>query len=83
MPNTHYVETLKGANEMKYSPILNRFLAENTELNNNQKAEEVAKLETDDLFDLMRNVEESHSQYDQTVVRAVAGALLAKNIYLV
>lgn len=68
---------------MKYSPILNRFLEENTDLTNEQKAEEVAKLETGDLFDLMRNVEESQSRYDQPVVRAVAGALLAKNIYLV
>lgn len=69
-------------NEMKYSLTLNRFLAENTELTNEQKAEEVAKLETDDLFDLMRNVEESQSQYEQPVIRAVASALLTKKIYL-
>lgn len=67
---------------MKYSLTLNRFLAENTELTNEQKAEEVAKLETDDLFDLMRNVEESQSQYEQPVIRAVASALLTKKIYL-
>lgn len=35
---------------MKYSPKLNQFLAENTELTNEQKAEKIAKLETDDLF---------------------------------
>lgn len=73
---------MKGANEMIYSPMLNRFLVGNTELTNEQKAEEVAKLETDDLFDLMCNVEESQNQYSRTVVRAVAGALLAKKIYL-
>lgn len=67
---------------MKYNPLLNRFLMENTELKESQKAEEVAKLGTDDLFDLMRNVEESYSQYDQKVVKAVASALLVKNIYL-
>ena len=67
---------------MKYSPKLNSFLAENTELTNEKKIEGIAKLETDDLFDLMRNVEESQNKYEQTVIRAVAGALLAKNIYL-
>lgn len=68
---------------MKYSSTLNCFLAENSELTNEQKAEEVAKLETGDLFDLMRNIEESQSQYEQPVIRAVVDALLAKNIYLV
>lgn len=67
---------------MKYSQVLNRFLVENTELNNEQKVEEVAKLDTSDLFNLLQNVEESHSRYDQVVVRAVASALLAKKIYL-
>lgn len=47
---------------MKYGPKLNLFLADNTELTNEQKAEEVAKLETDDLFDLMRNVEEAQNK---------------------
>lgn len=68
---------------MKYGPKLNLFLADNTELTNEQKAEEVAKLETDDLFDLMRNVEEAQNKYDRMVIKAVAGALLAKNIFLV
>lgn len=66
---------------MKYSTMLNRFLAENTELNNEQKVKEVANLDTDDLFDLLRNVEESQDKYDRTVIKAVAGALLSKNIY--
>lgn len=68
---------------MKYSQKLNSFLAENTELTNEKKIEGIAKLETDDLFDLMRNVEESYQKYDQVVIKAVAGALLAKKIFLV
>ncbi|MBL3729057.1 hypothetical protein JIN86_05525 [Lysinibacillus sp. HST-98] len=67
---------------MKYGPKLNLFLAENTELTNEKKAEEVANLETDDLFDLMRNIEEAQDKYDRMVIKAVAGALLAKNIFL-
>lgn len=54
---------------------------ENTELTDKQKTEEVAKLEIDDLFDLMRNVEEAQGKYDRKVIKAVAGALLSKNIY--
>lgn len=72
----------EGVNHVKYSFTLNRFLATNTELSNEQKAVEVSNLETGDLFDLMRNVEESQNQYDRTVIRAVARALLAKNIFL-
>lgn len=68
---------------MKYGPKLNLFLADNTELTNEQKTEEIAKLEIDDLFDLMRNVEEVQDKYDRMVIKAVAGALLAKNIFLV
>ena len=68
---------------MKYSQKLNSFLADNVELTNEQKIEGIAKLETGDLFDLMRNVEESPRQYEQVVIKAVAGALLAKNIFLV
>lgn len=68
---------------MYYSPKLNQFLAENTELTNEQKAEKIAKLETDDLIDLMRNVEEAQDKYSRMVIKTVAGALLAKNIFLV
>lgn len=67
---------------MKYSPKLNVFFADNTEITNEQKVKEVVNLETGDLFDLMYNIEESKSQYDITVIRAVASALLAKNIFL-
>lgn len=68
---------------MKYSPKLNQFLVENTELTNEQKAEKIAQLETDDLFDLMRNVEEAQDKYSRMVIKTVAEALLAKNIFLV
>lgn len=66
---------------MKYSTKINLFLAENTELVNDQKAEEVAKLEIDDLFDLMRNVEEAPHKYDRAIIRSVISALNSKNIY--
>ncbi|MEK4122264.1 hypothetical protein [Lysinibacillus sp. FSL K6-0102] len=68
---------------MKYSAKLNQFLVKNSELTNEQKAEKVANLDTDDLFDLMRNIEEAQDKYDRMVIKAVAGSLLAKNIFLV
>ncbi len=68
--------------KVKYSTLLNRFLAENKELTNKDKTKEVEKLERDDLFDLMRNVEELPTRYEQPVISAVASALLTKKIYL-
>lgn len=66
---------------MKYSETLNKFLAENRKFTPQEKADEVAKLETDTLFDLLRNAEERISRYDEEVTKAIARTLFDRKIY--
>lgn len=66
---------------MKYGQAINRYLAENTELSNEEKEMEIAKLNIDELFDLMHNVEEAPHKYDRPIIRAVISALNRKNLY--
>lgn len=68
---------------MKYSRTLNTFMTDYHAVTDTQKAEAVNDLSIDERFDLLRNIEESPSQYSSTVKSAVTAAFNRNGIYLI
>lgn len=65
---------------MTYGAGLNLFFKSNTEKTNEEKIEMLKQYSKGDMLTLLRNIEESPSEYEQEIIQGVYACLFDKGI---
>lgn len=65
---------------MVYSQELNQFFKNRAELSNDEKIEKLKDFSTGNLLTLLRNIEESPTEYAKEVISGVYGCLRGRGI---
>ncbi|MED3575798.1 hypothetical protein [Cytobacillus praedii] len=65
---------------MIYGAGFNLFFRKNKEMSNQEKIEKLKQYSVGDTLDLLRNIEESPSEFDEEVIKGVYQCLFDKGI---
>ncbi len=65
---------------MVYGSSFNLFFKSNTDLSNQEKIEKLKQYSTGDMLTLLRNIEESPSEFEEEIIKSVLTCLFDKGI---